>query len=57
MVFEGFLKIWGPEWKPNQRNLTEMAMLSPSWAVLGDLGCKLGCLERCWKQDGAELSD
>jgi len=34
-----------------------MAMLTPSWAVLGDLGCKLGCLGRSWKQDGAQGSD
>ena len=25
-----------------------MAMLIPSWAVLGGLGCNLGCLGRCW---------
>ena len=37
-------------------NPAKMDMLSPSWAVLGDLG-KLGCLGRCWKQDGAEWSD
>ena len=34
-----------------------MAMLSPNWVVLGDLGCKLGCLGRCWEQDGAQWSD
>ena len=28
--------------------------MSPSWAVLGDLGCKLGCLGRFWEQDEAK---
>ena len=37
-----------------EENLVKMAMLSRSWAVLGDLGCKLGCLWRCCKQDGAK---
>ena len=31
-----------------------MARLSSSWAVLGNLGSKLSCLWRCWKQDGAK---
>ena len=35
-------------------NLTKMAMLIPSWVVLGDLGFKLGCLGRWWEQDGAK---
>ena len=34
--------------------LTKKAMLSRSWAVLGVLGCKLGCLGGCWEQDGAK---
>ena len=40
-----------------EENLAKIAMLKPSWAVLGDLGCKLGCLGRCWEQDGAQWSD
>ena len=35
-----------------EENLAKMAMLSPSWVVLGDLGCKLGCLGRSWLQVG-----
>ena len=31
-----------------------MAKMSSSWAVLGNLGSKLSCLWRCWKQDGAK---
>ena len=54
MFFEGFGVRNGSQL---EENLTKMAMLSPSWAVLGDLGCKLGCLGRCWKQDGAQWSD
>ena len=27
-----------------EENLVKMAMLIPSWAVLGGLGCNLGCL-------------
>ena len=35
-----------------EENPAKMDMLSPSWAVLGDLGCKLGCLGRFWLQVG-----
>ena len=37
-----------------REELQERFMLSPSWAVLCDLGFKLGCLGRCWEQDGAK---
>ena len=40
-----------------EENPAKMDMLSPSWAVLGDLGCKLGFLGRCWEQPGARRSD
>ena len=28
--------------------------MSRSKAILGDLGCNLGCPGRCWEQDGAK---
>ena len=37
-----------------EENLAKKAMLSRSWAVLGDLGRNLGCTGRCWEQDGAK---
>ena len=40
-----------------EENPAKMDMLSPGWAVLGDLGCKLGCGWRSWKEDGAEWCD
>ena len=49
-IFQGFSEIWDPE---IEENLVNMAMLSRSWAVLGDFGCKSSCLWRSLKQDGA----
>ena len=40
-----------------EENPAKMDMLIPSWAVLIDLGCKLGCVGRSWKEDGAEWCD
>ena len=40
-----------------EENPAKMDMLSPGWAVLGDLGCKLGCGGRSWKEYGAEWCD
>ena len=41
-VFKGFLRIWGPEWKPNQRKSDQD----------GHVESKLGCLGRSWLQVG-----
>ena len=49
LVFKGF---GVPTGRHIGENLTKMAILNPSGAVLGDLGYKLGCLGRSWLQVG-----
>ena len=41
-VFKRFLKVWGPEWKPNRRRSSQD----------GYVESKLGCLGRSWLQVG-----
>ena len=42
MVFNGFLKVWDPEWKPNRRKSGQE----------GHVESKLGCFGRSWLQVG-----